>query len=244
MNVLLIGATSSIAHATARLFASDGDSLFLVGRNADRLGAVAADLAARGARGTHTYLLDAADLDAHAAMFEAATRALGRIDVALIAHGVLPDQQQAQDSVPALVDAFQVNALSVMALMTRLGSVFEAQGGGCIAVISSVAGDRGRGSNYVYGAAKAAVSTFAGGLRNRLASAGVRVVTIKPGFVDTPMTAALPKNALFASPEAVGRAVYRATKRGPEVVYAPFFWRYVMAGVRAVPERLFKRLHL
>ena len=113
-----------------------------------------------------------------------------------------------------------------------------------LGVVSSVAGDRGRPSNYVYGAAKGAVSLFARGLRARLATAGVRVVTIKPGFVDTPMTAHVPKNPLFASPEAVGRPSMRARRAGATSSYAPGFWRPVMAGIRAIPERLFKRLNL
>ncbi|MEL7234405.1 MAG: SDR family NAD(P)-dependent oxidoreductase, partial [Chloroflexota bacterium] len=115
---------------------------------------------------------------------------------------------------------------------------------GVIAVISSVAGDRGRGSNYVYGTAMAAKTTFLSGLRNRLAKSGVQVVTVKPGFVDTPMTANIPKNALFASPAKVGKDIYTGLKKGHDVIYTPFFWRYIMWIIRLIPEPIFKRLSL
>ena len=129
-------------------------------------------------------------------------------------------------------------------LLARAAQRLEAQGSGCIAALSSVAGDRGRGSNLVYGAAKAGLTAFLSGLRNRLSGAGVRVVTVKPGFVDTPMTDHLPKNPLYASPERVARDVVRAIEGGADVVYTPWWWRWVMLAVRLVPERLFKRLSL
>jgi short-subunit dehydrogenase len=143
-----------------------------------------------------------------------------------------------------MLDEFTTNAISYMALMTRLANVFEAQKWGCLAVISSVAGDRGRGSNYVYGAAKGAVSLFAQGLRNRLSKSGVVVVTIKPGFVDTPMTAHLKKNPLFAKPAPVGRRIYTAMLRGESVVYVPWFWWWIMLIIRNIPEAIFKKLSL
>ena len=137
-----------------------------------------------------------------------------------------------------------INGLSVIALSTRLGNIFEAQGRGSLAVISSVAGDRGRQSNYVYGAAKGMVSLFLQGMRNRLSRKGVQVLTIKPGFVDTPMTAALPKGALWAKPEAIANGIVRAIERERDEVYLPGFWWMIMAIIRHVPERVFKRLSL
>src|ERR1700690_3871484 len=131
-----------------------------------------------------------------------------------------------------------------MALCTQLANQFETQGHGVIALISSVAGDRGRQSNYVYGAAKAAVTAFASGLRQRLYRKGVAVITIKPGFVSTPMTAAFAKNALWASPARVARDIVRAIERGTPVVYTPWFWRIIMTLICAVPERVFRRLRL
>jgi short-subunit dehydrogenase len=242
--VLIVGATSAIAQAVARRYATDGADLFLAARHPERLAAAADDLRARGAVQVETHVFDANDFSSHAALVEVVRVAFPRLDAALVAYGTLPDQPAVERDAEAVVRAFTTNATSVIALLTRLGEVFEAQGHGTLAVISSVAGDRGRPSNYVYGAAKGAVSLFAQGLRARLAKRGVRVVTVKPGFVDTPMTAHLPKNPLFASPEKVGERIYRALERGADVVYAPGFWRPVMAGIRAVPERLFKRLSL
>lgn len=242
--ILIIGATSAIAEATARLWAARGAALFLVGRRAERLEVIAADLAVRGAAAVGCYTLDCCDIGAHAAMFDAATAALGGIDVALIAHGSLPDQKSCQASVEQTLKELNTNGVSVVALATRLGELFAAQGAGSLAVISSVAGDRGRQSNYVYGAAKGMVSLFLQGLRNRLSKQGVQVLTIKPGFVDTPMTAALPKGALWAKPEAIARGIVRAIDGQRDEVYLPGFWWLIMTIIKHLPERVFKRLSL
>jgi decaprenylphospho-beta-D-erythro-pentofuranosid-2-ulose 2-reductase len=242
--ILIMGATSAIAEATARRFASRGDSLFLVGRNMQRLQSVADDLMVRGAHSAYAYVLDAGDIERYPAMIESAAKQMGGIDAALIAHGTLSDQSTCQSSIELLLQEFTTNALSYIALCTQLANRFEAQRQGVIAVISSVAGDRGRQSNYVYGAAKAAVTTFTSGLRQRLYSKGVRVVTIKPGFVDTPMTAAFKKGVLWASPEAVATSIVRAIDRGTPVLYTPGFWRPIMWIIRAIPEHVFRRLKL
>ena len=242
--ILIIGATSAIAEATARLWAARGDALFLVGRRADRLDVIAADLRVRGAAVVGSFVMDACDIAAHVAMLEAAERAIGGLDVALIAHGSLPDQKACETSVELTLREIEINGLSVLALATRLGEKFEAQGRGSLAVIGSVAGDRGRQSNYVYGAAKGMVSLFLQGLRNRLARKGVQVLTIKPGFVDTPMTAAFSKGALWAKPAGIAGGIVRAIDRKSDEVYLPGFWYLIMALIRHIPERVFKRLSL
>ncbi len=242
--ILIIGATSAIAEATARIWAARGDALFLVGRRSERLAVIAADLRVRGAASVACHTLDACDRGAHAAMFAAAAAAMGGIDVALIAHGSLPDQKACEASVDSTLAEIDTNALSVIALATRLGEIFEQQGRGTLAVIGSVAGDRGRQSNYVYGAAKGMVGIFLQGLRNRLAKRGVQVLTIKPGFVDTPMTSAFTKNALWAKPEVIARGIVRAIDTRRDEIYLPGFWRAIMLLVRHIPERLFKRLAL
>jgi decaprenylphospho-beta-D-erythro-pentofuranosid-2-ulose 2-reductase len=137
-----------------------------------------------------------------------------------------------------------VNFTATAALLTLIANRFEAQRHGTIAVITSVAGDRGRQSNYIYGAAKGGLVVFLQGLRNRLHHAGVSVVTLKPGFVDTPMTAHLPKNFLFCSPRRAGRAIHRAIEARRSVAYIPWFWRPIMALVTILPELVFKRLRL
>ncbi len=242
--ILIIGATSAIAEATARLWAARGDSLFLVGRKADRLEAIADDLRVRGAPLVECLAMDACDTEKHEVMLDAVLAALGGLDVALIAHGSLPDQKACEASVEITLREIDTNGLSVIALATRLANVFEAQGRGSLAVIGSVAGDRGRQSNYVYGAAKGMVSLFLQGLRNRLSKKGVQVLTIKPGFVDTPMTADFPKGALWAKPDAIARGIVRAIERKRDEVYLPGFWRLIMAVIRHIPERVFKNLSL
>jgi len=243
--ILIIGATSAIAEATARLFAARGDALFLAARNAGHLAAIAADLNVRGAMRAATATLDVADFSAHQCVLDAAERELGGIDIALIAHGTLSDQAQCEASVDTLRREFDINAIATLALLTTLANRFEAQRHGTLAVISSVAGDRGRQSNYAYGSAKAAVTTFLGGLRQRLARANVTVLTIKPGFVDTPMTAGIAnKGALWARPERIAAGIVKAIDGGRNIVYLPWFWRWIMLVIRHIPEPLFKKLKL
>ena len=243
--ILIIGATSAIAEATARIFAARGEALFLVARNAERLQAIKADLDVRGAVRTATATLDVADVVAQQAIIDQAERELGGLDIVLIAHGTLSDQGECEKSVAALRREFEVNALSTMALLTILANTFEARRTGTLAVISSVAGDRGRQSNYVYGAAKAAVTAFLSGLRQRLAKSNVNVLTIKPGFVDTPMTANIAnKGALWAKPDAVAAGIVRAIDKRRNVVYLPGFWALIMLVIKHIPEPVFKKLKL
>lgn len=240
--ILIIGATSAIAEATARLWALQGHRLYLLGRDGARLQAIAADLQVRGAESARHALLDVNDFAQHLPVLEAAIDALGGIDIVLLAHGTLGDQHRCERDVDAALRELQTNAISVIALLTHLANRFEAQRHGTIATISSVAGDRGRQSNYVYGTAKSAVSTFTQGLRNRLHRSGVQVLTIKPGFVDTPMTAQFSKSALWSTPQAVARSIDRAIDKRRDVIYTPWFWLGIMTLIRLIPERLFKTL--
>jgi decaprenylphospho-beta-D-erythro-pentofuranosid-2-ulose 2-reductase len=241
---MIIGASSSIAYETAKCFAHDGSDLFLVGRSSEKLTTVANDLEIRGAKRVETYPLDLCELDRHREMFEQAIAFLGELDMLLIAHGTLGDQGKCEQSVAETMQELQTNCLSVISLLTISANYFEQQRHGCIAVITSVAGDRGRKSNYVYGTAKAAVIVFLQGLRNRLSSVGVSVLTIKPGYVATPMTAHLKQGLLTASAHSVGRGIYEAMKQGKDVVYLPWFWCGIMFVIRSIPERIFKRLSL
>jgi decaprenylphospho-beta-D-erythro-pentofuranosid-2-ulose 2-reductase len=242
--ILVVGATSAIAHAVSRRYAAVHASIVLIGRRAEALEANARDLRARGATDVRTALLDARELPHHAEVIADAFAAFGGFDAVLVAWGVLPDQAASERSAEIAVASFDTNARSLIALLTDLANRFESQGQGAIAVLSSPAGDRGRASNYVYGAAKAAVTVFASGLRNRLHTKGVRVLTIEPGFVDTPMTASFTKGPLWARPERVAEDIVRALERGFGVVYTPWFWRWIMAIIRLVPERIFVRMKL
>jgi short-subunit dehydrogenase len=244
MNILIIGATSAIAHETAKCFAHDGATLFLVARSQERLDDVANDLKVRGAKRVDTYTLDLADLGRHQELLDTAISSLGSLDMLLIAHGTLGDQKRCEQSVEETMQELTNNFLSVVSLLTLSANYFEQQKRGVIAVISSVAGDRGRQSNYVYGTAKAGVTTFMQGLRNRLAKSNVTVLTIKPGTVDTPMTASLKKGLLFASARSVGEGIYNAIRKRRDVVYLPTYWAIIMFIVRSIPERIFKRLSM
>ena len=242
--ILIIGATSAIAQAFARLRVARGDELFLVARNAAKLQVLASDLQVRGAKKVGTLAADANDFERHGPMFEAARRELGDVDTVLIAHGVLGDQKAAELDFRLAEQSYQTNFLSVVSMLTPMAAYFEAQRRGTIAVISSVAGDRGRQSNFIYGSAKGGLSLYLAGLRNRLYPSGVTVLTIKPGFVDTPMTAHLRKGALFASPEKVARDISRAIEKRKSALYTPAIWFWIMAVIRLLPETVFKRLKL
>ena len=244
LRMMIIGATSAIAHETATHFATEGATFYLVARSEDKLKVVADDLSARGAQATHTHIMDMNDFDSHQALLDKAVETLGTLDVLYIAHGVLSDQSEDERSVEAMIQSFNTNFLSTATFLTLAANYFEAERRGVIAVISSVAGERGRGSNYVYGTAMAAKTAFLQGLRNRMAKCGVTVVTIKPGQVATPMTAHLKPSPLLADPAKVGEDIYKAMKKGRDIVYTPAYWSVIMTIIRNIPERIFKRLSL
>lgn len=243
--ILILGATSAIATACARRWARQGAQLHLVGRDAGKLEAVAADLGVLGASTVTTDTLEATRLSAHPACLAKAVAQLGQIDVVLIAHGSLPDQAACQADSALAAREFELNATSVLSLLTLAGNILESQRHGALAVITSVAGDRGRASNYLYGSAKAAVQAFCEGLRGRLFRAGVTVTDIRPGFVATPMTAHLALPApLVATPEAIAPRIVRAIESGRAVVYTPGWWAWIMLVIRLIPGPIFKRLKL
>jgi short-subunit dehydrogenase len=234
---VIIGATSAIAQEVAKLYANAGATLFLVGRNESKLLAVASDLRVRGALDVDTFVADLADRSRDAEILAAAG---ANPDVVLIAHGSLPDQRAIDTDANAQVTEFELNATSVIALAAHFANVLERNRRGTLAVIGSVAGDRGRRSNYVYGAAKAAIHSYCDGLRGRLAEVGVPVVLIKPGWVDTPMTSAIKKNPLFASAASVARGIQRAIEGGRATVYVPGYWRWISLIVQMLPARFVK----
>jgi len=242
--ILIIGATSAMAEATARTWAADHHQLYLVGRDEERLTRMAKDLSIRGAHTVEYTTLDVNHFDAHQAMIEQAIKSLGGLDIALIAHGTLSDQKACEQDFNQALAELNTNAISVMSLLTHLANYFEAQKAGTLAVISSVAGERGRQSNYVYGAAKGAVSLFLQGLRQRLDKSGVHVLTIKPGFVDTPMTKDLKKGLLWAQPHAIAKLINKGVASKKSIIYTPGYWALIMAVIKAIPERLFKKVAL
>jgi hypothetical protein len=245
--VLVFGATSAIAEEVLRLLVADGASVYLVGRSELKLEAVLADLRVRraAAQVVDGEMADLRDTARHPGLFESAQRALGELDAVLIAHGVLPDQGACQASVDEALDAVAVNAGSVLSLLTLAANLFEARGTGVIAVIGSVAGDRGRRGNYVYGAAKSFVATLMQGIRHRFAGTAVRVITIKPGPVATPMTAGLAGKRLpMSEPRTIARGIVRALALSNGDVYLPGRWYWIMLAIRLMPERIFLRLDI
>ena len=239
--ILVIGATSAIAEHCTRIWAGRGDKLFLVARNKDHLQTIATDLKVRGTAQTYTYCTDLNDMQSHTTLLDNAESTLNGIDMVLIAHGTLSKQKTCEQSVKQTMMEIKTNALSTISLLTLIANRFEAKREGTIAVISSVAGDRGRASNYVYGPAKAMITTFTSGMRQRLHKSNVAVVTIKPGFVDTPMTSEFKKGFLWAKSSAVAIKIVKAIDQRKDEVYVPAFWLVIMTVIKVIPMTLFKR---
>jgi short-subunit dehydrogenase len=189
------------------------------------------------------YAADLASIQHHSSIFAFVRQHFGDFDAVLLAYGSMQEQKASETSVDTLLEELQVNFVSATAILTLFAADLEQRRTGCIAAVTSVAGDRGRRSNYVYGSAKGALSLFLQGLRSRLHPAGVRVITIKPGPVRTAMTDHMPNASGFADPQVVGEDIVRALeRRAPDVLYTPKVWRYVMAVVEHIPEAIFKRL--
>lgn len=238
-NIAIFGATSTIAAATARVYAARGARLYLVGRNADKLQALRAEL---GASVVGTASQDFDDTQAAQACVERAFEVLGKIDIALIAHGLLGDQLRSEQDLREAEQIARTNYLSVMALIIPLANRLEAQRSGHLVVFSTVAAERGRPRNFTYAAAKSALNIYLQGVRSRLYPANVQVHTIKLGPTDTPMSATHKKNLLFSQADDVARQVVKAVDRGQAEAYVPAYWRGIMFAVRNMPEFIFQRI--
>ena len=241
--VLLLGASSSIARATANAFAARGYKLCLAGRDVDELERDATDLRIRFDIETCHREFDADRMETHQPFFSEVQLLPGGIEGAVLAVGYLGDSLSSRNN-PHLQRVLLTNFVGPAAILALCADYLEARRGGFIVGISSVAGDRGRQSNYVYGAAKGGLSIYLQGLRNRLFPSDVAVLDVKPGFVDTAMTYGLPGLFLVASPAYVGERIVRAVLSRRDVIYTPWFWRYIMLIIRNVPEKVFKRLRL
>lgn len=238
---VVLGASSSVARAFARAAAAAGHDLVLAGRDGEDLGRSAADLSVRFACAADVVPFDATDYHGHAAFAERIGRIEGEIAVALF-FGVMHPQACVDADVALARRTIAVNYLGAVSVLAHLAPVLEARRGGRIVAVGSMAGVRGRLSNYVYGSAKAGLAAYLQGLRARLWRAGVPVTTVVAGFLDTAMTFGLPGMFLVATPEAAAARILAAAERGREVVYVPGFWRWIALALRLVPERLFKRL--
>ena len=245
--ILVLGATSGIAEATVRIWASRGEDLFLIGRNPERLAAVAADARVRGAGYVDTAIADLDQTSTHAELLAHAINSLGGLDVAYLAMGVLGDQGKAERNFTEAGQMLHTNLVAPASLLTWLANYCAQRHAGTLAVLSSVAGERGRKSNYVYGASKAGLTAFVDGLRNRVDRDGVKVVTIKPGPVKTSMTEGMKGENKFADVSKVAATIVAAIDKGvkgPDILYVPGKWRAIMAAVRVIPEGRFKKMNL
>jgi len=242
-SVLILGATSAIATATASAFAARGYSLFLASRDEEELQRIASDLRLRYGVEVRHGLFDAEATDTHEAFFNSVIADKPDLSGVVLAFGYLGDQHASREF-KAGAKVIAINFTGAASILSHCAKYFEALQRGFIIGISSVAGDRGRQSNYVYGAAKGALSLYLQGMRNRLQASGVRVITIKPGFVDTAMTYGMPGLFLVASPRSIGEHIAASVDKSADVVYLPWFWRYIMLIIKLIPEPLFKRMKL
>jgi short-subunit dehydrogenase len=248
-SILILGANSAIAEATARCFCKDQASFVLVARNKQQLGLNKEDLLVRGAKKVATYTCDFSDFDSIHDLHKTLSVHFP-FDRILIAYGQLSDEKKCAQQAHAIIENYNINLISPILLLRPIVEDLLAAPrdahlpGAQIAVISSVAGDRGRASNLYYGSAKAGLSAFLSGLRAKLHGSGIHVLTIKPGFVDTPMTAHLPKNFLFASPTYVGEQIYVAMKKRRHILYTPSLWKWIMLAIKILPEKIFLKIRV
>lgn len=239
-NVLILGATSDIAQAIARKYAAEGWSLSLAVRNLELLEPVASDLRVRSSTEIKTFEFDASDFPSHQGFYALLDT---KPDVVICVFGYMGDQLLARTDLDEVRRTIDVNYTGAVSILNIVAEDFEKRGGGTIVGISSVAGDRGRQSNYIYGSAKAGFTAYLAGLRNRMAKTGVHVMTVKPGFVRTKMTESLElPSALTAEPEQVANAVFHGLEKKRNTVYTLWMWRWIMLIIRHIPEFVFKKM--
>ena len=239
---LILGANSDIARAIAHQFASKGYNLYLAARNSSRLEPDVSDIQIRYGRDVQILEFDALDYDSHKQFYADITP---KPDIVFCVFGLLGDQKKAEKDWNQAREIIAVNYEGAVSILHHIANEMEIRKKGVIVGISSVAGDRGRASNYYYGSAKAGFTAFLSGLRNRLSKKGVRVLTVKPGFVNTAMTEGLNlPGPVTAQPAEVAKAIYQAVQSRKNVLYTRWMWRYIMLIIRNIPEFVFKKLSL
>lgn len=244
-NLLILGATSAIAVAYAREVCKNFNVNFLlVARDAKKIEIVKNDLLARGASEVKDYILDFKNTDSFSHLINYIKEDFNEINEVLLAFATLPDNEALLSDSKALQEELSLNIISPLILLTEVSNIFKDKSCGTIIAISSVAGDRGRKSNFIYGATKSALSTYMSGLRNYLFDYNVKVINVKPGFVDTPMTSEIEKSKLFVKPEVIAHGIINAVRKEKDEVYLPKFWLLIMLIIRNIPEKIFKRLSI
>ena len=244
MSVLVLGATSRIAHELALRYGEAGQAVAVAARDLEEALRIAADVRVRTTAPCEAFRFDALAFETHEALVSAVAERLGEIEVAVLAFGDMGEQASSQSDFAAAHRVIDSNYTGCVSMCEHLVSGMLQQKRGAIVGITSVAGERGRQSNYIYGSAKGAFTLYLQGLRNRLFKSGLTVTTIKLGFVDTRMTFGMKTGIPIASPEDASRAIFESQARGADVVYYPWFWAGIMGIIRAIPEAAFKRLSL
>lgn len=243
-NIVILGATSGISQAVAKKLLADDVIFHLVARNEEKLKIVADDLVSRGCKSAKCYVLDFNNLTAHSACIDAIYKEAGVVDILFISYGIMHSQLDCEADVKKAVEQVNSNYTSTVSLLVLFSQLMEKQGSGTIAVVSSVAGDRGRKSNFIYGSAKAGLSIFLEGLRYKLYSSGINVLTIKPGFIDSPMTSDIKKGALWASTDQAANYIVKGIEKNKSVIYVPPFWFLIMAIIKRIPVFVFRKLSI
>ncbi len=243
-SVIILGGTSGVARYIARQFGMRGYTVGVAGRDREELDILAADVRARYAVACSVLPFDATAFDTHGDFLDQCAQVFGEIPGGVVlCFGYMADQALAQKDFEVARRTLDTNFTGAVSILERFADAYEKRGYGFIAALTSVAGDRGRKMNYIYGASKAGLTTYLQGLRNRLHPSGIRVTTIKPGFMDTAMTYGmkLPR-PLVAAPEAAAKSMVDKIVRGKDMAYVPFFWRYIMWIIKNIPEWQFKKM--
>lgn len=240
--VIILGATSNIAEATARLYAEQGASIVLAGRRKNALEEIRNDLTMRGSEHVTTHVVDFVEADAGQEL-ETLSRDLGRVDHIVLAYGLLGDHESAEHDPDHAREIIDVNFRSAAIWTLACTSLLVKQGTGSLVVLGSVAGDRGRRGNYIYGAAKSGLATLVEGIAHQIGNQGPRVAVVKPGPTDTAMTRGMDKGGPFwAKPEQIARTIYKAGVRGGPVLYSPARWRWIMHIIKSIPFFIFRKM--
>ncbi len=243
MNIVILGATSAIAHSVSKCYVAKDVNFILVARNNEKLDIVAQDLISIGAGSVEKYTLDFDNYKKQSDFVHYIESKGIVIDLLFLAYGVLHTQIDCEKNISNTIEQINSNYNSVIVLLTMISPLLEKNQRGCIAVITSVAGDRGRKSNFIYGSAKAGVTTFLEGLRYKLFESGVSVVTLKPGFIDTPMTEDYKKGLLWVSSDVAANYIVKAISRKKAIAYIPPFWFWIMFVIRLIPNFIFRKLN-
>ena len=243
-NIVIAGATSAISQAVSKELISDEVCFHLLGRDLEKLNIVANDLMSRGAAKVICYEIDFSDIGKHTQVVDEVCKVVESIDILFVCYGIMHPQDECEQDVSKAIEQVNANYTSAISLLVIFSQVMSKQNSGTIAVVSSVAGDRGRKSNYIYGSAKAGLSTFLEGLRYKFSESGINVLTVKPGFVDSPMTSEIKKGFLWASPELVAKYIVKAMTKSKSVAYVPPFWFFIMLIIKMIPAFIFKKLNI